>query len=163
MIPLRVEPWLTTGDEAPEDVAGILALRSNGHCVFFEAGRPGCAIHDVKPAGCVHFPYLCLIDPRGVHVTLSHFCPTAAAMLFEHNGPIAIVEGPPPIGDGQDLEGLDARESLPPLPASTFAEVRWTRLDRPGAERPRLMSFDELTAWERDQVARASDRRTARQ
>lgn len=140
VIPLRVEPWLVIGDEAPDDVAGILALRSNGHCVFFEAGRPGCSIHDVKPAGCVHFPYLCLIDPRGVHVTLSHYCPTAAAMLFEHNGPIAIVEGPPPIGDGEDLEGLDARESLPPAVGDA----------------KRLMSFDELIAWERDQVARAS-------
>jgi Fe-S-cluster containining protein len=149
IIPLRVEPWLVTGDEAPDDVAGMLALRSNGHCVFFEAGRPGCSIHDVKPAGCVHFPYLSLIDPRGVHVTLSHYCPTAASMLFEHNGPIAIVQGPPPVGDGQDLEGLDARESLPP----TFAAAT---VGRPGAERPRLMSFDELTAWERDQVARAS-------
>lgn len=140
VIPLRVEPWLVRGDEAPDDVAGILALRSNGHCVFFEAGRPGCSIHDVKPAGCVHFPYLCLIDPRGVHVTLSHYCPTAASMLFEHDGPIAIVEGPPPIGDGQDLEGLDARESLPP----TVGDAK------------RLMSFDELTEWEREQVARAS-------
>jgi Fe-S-cluster containining protein len=139
-IPLRVEPWLVAGDEAPDDVAGILALRSNGHCVFFEAGRPGCAIHDVKPAGCVHFPYVCLIDQRGVHVTLSHYCPTAVAMLFEHDGPIAIVEGPPPVGDGSDIEGLDARESLPPMLA--------------GAQR--LMSFDELTAWERDRVAAAS-------
>lgn len=138
VIPLRVEPWMVADGEAPEDVAGVLALRDNGHCVFFEAGRPGCSIHDIKPAGCVHFPYLCLIDQRGVHVGLSHYCPTAASLLFEHRGPIAIVEGPAPTGE-DDVEGLDARESLPP----TFAEDS------------RLMSFEELSAWEREQVVRA--------
>jgi Fe-S-cluster containining protein len=146
-IPLRVVPWLAPEDGAPEDVAGTLALRDNGHCVFFEAGRPGCSIHDVKPAGCVHFPYVCLIDQRGVQVTLSHFCPTAASMLFEHRDPIAIVEGSSPVPD--DLEGLDARESLPP----TYAEAS---VGGPTvAKTTRLMTFDELTEWERDQVSRA--------
>jgi Fe-S-cluster containining protein len=141
-IPLRVVPWLVPDAGSPHDVAGTLALRENGHCVFFEAGKPGCSIHAIKPAGCMHFPYACLIDQRGVHVTLSHFCPTAAAMLFEHSGPVAIVEGPPPI-DG-DLEGLDARESLPPV----FSKGA-------GDEPPRLMTFDELSAWERYQVEHA--------
>ena len=139
VIPLRVEPWIVTEPGAPDDVAGMLALRDNGHCVFFEAGRPGCAIHGVKPAACDHFPFLCLIDQRGVHVSLSHYCPTAAALLFEHRGPIAIVEGPPPQGD-DDVEGLDARDSLPPV--SDQGE-------------PILMSYAELTAWERDQIAGA--------
>jgi Fe-S-cluster containining protein len=138
VIPLRVEPWIVPEDGAPEDVAGILALRDNGHCVFFEAGRPGCAIHGVKPAGCNHFPYLCLIDQRGVHVTLSHYCPTAASLLFEHRGPIAIVEGPAPQGD-DDVEGLDARASLPPV----------------SADQKTLISFEEISTWERDQIARA--------
>ncbi len=106
-IPLRVVPWLVHDEGSPEDVAGTLGLRPNSHCVFFEAGRPGCAIHDIKPAGCAHFPYVCLIDQRGVHVTLSHFCPTAASMLFEHDGPIAIVEGPAPIPG--DLEARMVR------------------------------------------------------
>ncbi len=139
-IPLRVEPWLITSPDLPDDVAGTLALRENGHCVFFEAGRPGCAIHEVKPVSCAHFPFVCLFDQRGVHVALSHYCPTTTALLFEHDGPIAIVEGPSPIGDLDMLEGLDAREALPPL--------------RPGA-RDLLMTLDELTAWERDQVAAA--------
>jgi Fe-S-cluster containining protein len=165
-IPLRVVPWLAPEAGAPEEVAGTLALRDNGHCVFFEAGKPGCSIHDVKPAGCVHFPYVCLIDQRGVHVTLSHFCPTAASMLFEHHDPIAIVEGPSPVPG--DLEGLDARESLPPTFAKatvdrpTFAKATVDRptfakatVDRPSGENQRLMTFAELTAWERDQVSRA--------
>ena len=85
-IPLRVVSWLSAEEGAPDEVAGTLALRENGHCVFFEAGRPGCAIHGVKPSACVHFPYVCLIDPRGVRVNLSHFCPTSTALLFEHRG-----------------------------------------------------------------------------
>ena len=146
VIPLRVQPWLLSGADAPDEVAGILAARDNGHCVFFEAGRPGCSIHDVKPAGCRHFPYLCLIDQRGVHVSLSHYCPTAASLLFEHRGPVAIVEGPAPPGD-DDVEGMDARESLPP----TFATAT---VGKPGKAQPRLMSWDELSAWEREEVSR---------
>lgn len=138
VIPLRVVPWLAPDADAPEDVAGILGLRDNGHCVFFEAGKPGCAIHSVKPSACVHFPYVCLIDQRGVRVNLSHYCPTAAAMLFEAREPIAIVEGPSPIADGGALEGLDARDSLPPR-----------------ADQARLMSFEEFSDWERDQLLNA--------
>lgn len=144
-IPLRVIPWLAPEEHAPDDVAGTLGLRPNGHCVFFEAGRPGCAIHDIKPAGCVHFPYVCLIDQRGVHVTLSHFCPTAASMLFEHDDPIAIIEGPSPVPG--DLEGLDARESLPPA----FATATAGKPD----DRPRLMSWEEVDQWQRDAVTNA--------
>ena len=78
---------------------------------------------------------------------LSHYCPTSTSLLFEHSGPIEIVEGHPPIPELDMLEGLDAREALPPL--------------RPGT-REQLMSFDELSGWERDQVAAREDRRTAR-
>ena len=140
LIPLQVEPWLISSPNLPEDVAGTLALRGNAHGVFFEAGRSGCAIHGVKPASCAHFPFVCLFDQRGVHVNLSHYCPTSTALLFEHSGPIEVVEGPSPIPDIDMLEGLDAREALPPV--------------RPGS-RDRLMSFDELNAWQRDQIAHA--------
>ena len=139
VIPLRVGPWLSAAADAPDDIGGVLALRDNGHCVFFEAGRSGCAIHEVKPAACVHFPYVCLIDPRGVRVTLSHYCPTAASLLFEHDGDIAIVEGPSPVPEGHVLEGLDARDALPPT----------------ATDRPRLMSWEEFTAWEGVHVAQA--------
>jgi Fe-S-cluster containining protein len=145
VIPLRVEPWLVASANLPEGVAGTLALRDNAHCVFFEAGRPGCAIHDAKPASCAHFPFVCLFDQRGVHVVLSHYCPTSTALLFEHSGPIEIVEGPSPIVDAEVLEGLDAREALPPASVEAAAHTA----------KPRLMSFDELTAWERRQIANA--------
>jgi Fe-S-cluster containining protein len=140
VIPLRAVPWLVSSANLPEDVAGTLALRDNAHCVFFEAGKPGCAIHDVKPASCAHFPFVCLFDQRGVHVALSHYCPTSTSLLFEHSGPIEIVEGPLPIPGFDLLEGLDARGALPPV--------------RPGSA-DRLMSFEELSDWERDQIARA--------
>jgi hypothetical protein len=71
---------------------------------------------------------------------LSHYCPTSTALLFEHTGPIEIVEGPSPIADLEMLEGLDARDALPPV--------------RP-ASREQLMTLDELTAWEGGQIAAA--------
>ena len=137
-IPLRVVPWLTPELEAPGEVAGTLTVMPTGHCVFFEAGRPRCAIHPVKPASCMHFPFICLVDPRGVRVNLSHYCPTAASMLFEHDAPVAIVDGPPPVPDHVAVEGLDARESLPPAVAG------------------RLLSWDEFDRWERDAIERAA-------
>lgn len=129
----RHADWLVPATGAPEDVAGTLAVRSDGHCVFH--GDRGCRIHSARPSSCSHFPYVCLFDRRGVHVTLSHYCPTAAAMLFDHARPIEIVEGPAP-PTGLDIpEGLDAREALPPLAS-------------PG----RLMTFDEFSAWEKNAV-----------
>lgn len=125
--------WLVPAVGAPDDVAGMLALQPGGHCVFH--GDAGCHVYPARPSSCSHFPYLCVIDQRGVHVTLSHYCPTAAAMLFDHDGPIEVVEGPAP-PTGLDIpEGLDAREALPPLAA-------------PG----RLMSFAEFSAWEKNAV-----------
>ena len=140
VIPLRVEPWLSHAANLPEDVAGTLALRDHAHCVFFEAGGAGCAIHGAKPSSCAHFPFVCLVDQRGVYVNLSHYCPTSTALLFEHDGPIEIVEGPSPLPDVEPLEGLDASEALPPVMAGAGG---------------RLMSFDELDAWQRAHVARA--------
>ncbi|MEO8681205.1 MAG: YkgJ family cysteine cluster protein [Vicinamibacterales bacterium] len=133
------ELWLVPLSGAPEDVAGTLAIGDNDHCVF-HVGQ-SCAIHSAKPSACRHFPYVCLIDQRGVHVTLSHYCPTAASLLFEHDGPIEIVEGPPPIAGLEIPEGLDARESLPPLASAT-----------------RLMSFQEFSDWETAQIAMLSKR-----
>lgn len=149
VIPIRAlaarpdDAWLVPVENAPDDVAGTLALRPNGECTFFRiptssalpSGAAGCAVHPARPSSCSHFPYVCLIDPRGVRVTLSHYCPTAAAMLFEHEGPIAIVEGPPPIAGVAIPEGLDARGSLPPLETSH-----------------RLMTFEAFADWERREV-----------
>ncbi len=65
--------------------APALLATAHGRCVFHDpAGR--CAIHsalghDALPVACRQFPRVSVTDPRGVSVTLSHYCPTAAALL----------------------------------------------------------------------------------
>ena len=115
-IPVEPERALLIRKRAP--FAGdVLPRGPSGACAFHNGA---CTVYEHRPLSCVHFPYVCLIDARGVHVTLSHYCPTAAALLFEHTGPIEIVEGPSPV-PGLDIpEGLDARESLPPLAESAL-------------------------------------------
>jgi len=119
------------------DEGGILPRDEHGVCVFHDGQ---CTVYEHRPLSCVHFPYVCMIDPRGVHVTLSHYCPTAAALLFDHEGPIEVVEGPSPVPLLEIPEGLDAQESLPPLvPAAA-------------GRQPRLMSWDEFAQWERQEL-----------
>ena len=136
--PIPIEPeraiFLGRGPTLPQ--------AADGACVFHD-GR--CTVYQHRPMSCVHFPYVCLIDQRGVHVTLSHYCPTAASLLFEHRGPIEIVEGPPPIAGLEIPEGLDARESLPPLRVSAAPKS-----DDP---RPVLMSFEEFSEWEQSELS----------
>jgi hypothetical protein len=110
------DAWLLPAVGAPDGVAGVIAVSAIGRCVFH---RDGCEIHRAlgpaaKPSACQHFPREVLIDSRGVFVTLSHYCPTAADLLFDSVGPIDIVAGPPALPHGEP-EGLDARHVLPPL------------------------------------------------
>jgi Fe-S-cluster containining protein len=151
---IRKGEWLDEG--------GVLPRDEHGACVFHN-GR--CTVYQHRPLSCVHFPYVCLIDARGVHVTLSHYCPTAASLLFEHEGPIEIVEGPSPVPALDIPEGLDARESLPPLAesssspksaasarASTSAKATAHKSAPRQAPSPRLMSFEEFSNWERAEL-----------
>ncbi len=116
----------------------LIRTDSRGACVFFQAGRPNlCAIHrdlgeTALPASCRHFPRICLIDARGVFVTLSHFCPTAASALFQPGCQSEVVENPPAFPAAASYEGLDARAELPPLL-------------RPGM----LAGWDGYDIWER--------------
>ncbi len=105
--------------------------------MFFEkdAGRL-CRIHRTLgeaflPSACRHFPRVVLSDPRGTFVTLSHFCPTAAGLLFD-DLPLAIVPAPDGLTLAGSAEGLDARDVLPPLL-------------RPGM----LMDVEAYGLWER--------------
>lgn len=66
------------------------------------------------PSACRHFPRILLVDARGCLLTLSHYCPTAAAHLVD-GGAISIVEARSPLALAGEVEGLDAREVLPPL------------------------------------------------
>jgi hypothetical protein len=136
--------WLDASAEAPSGMAGTFRLVDRA-CVFHvrrdpdasPGAGPGdrhCAIHatlghDALPASCRHFPRVCLIDDRGVRVTLSHFCPTAVAMLVDDDRPLAIVAGPHAVPGLAVPEGLDARAQLPPrLTDATLAD--WEGLSR---------------------------------
>ncbi len=118
-----------------------LARGADGSCVFFDrdAGRL-CAIHrdagaDALPSACRHFPRKILRDRRGTFISLSHFCPTAAAMLLARDA-LQLVEAHPPLRLSDPIEGLDATDALPPLV-------------RPGV----LTDLEGYGAWEQACVA----------
>ena len=131
--------------ELPEDAAAIFQRTPRGTCVFFDDESRLCVVHrdlgeTALAATCRHFPRLAVHDARGTFITLSHFCPTAAASLFRDDVPIAIVEGPPAFPPG-DYDGLTiGAEEFPPL------------------LHPRmLMDGDGYSAWERHMVGRCTD------
>jgi hypothetical protein len=100
---------------------GTVAARdANGACSFFDGTSHLCSIHGrhglhALPLTCRMFPRLVLHDARGTFISLSHFCPTAARLLFDAAGDGAIVAAPPALTDVGELDGLDARREWPPL------------------------------------------------
>jgi len=112
-------------------------------CRHFDAHPTGgCTIHRASghaaiPRACQQFPRVVTQSPLGSSVTLSAFCPTAASLLFDE-GPFHITTR----ADDRSLEGLDAREVLPPLL-------------RPGM----LMDWESVARWEELAVATLSDHR----
>lgn len=110
-------------------------------CLFLDKDTQLCAIHtqfgaEFKPPSCRHFPRVALLDARGVSLTLSHYCPTAASMLLSGAVPLGIVEDPPSFPSDDEYEGLDARHVMPPLL-------------RPGM----LWDLDGYSAWETEAVS----------
>lgn len=109
---------------------------ADGTCLFFEPGATGsCAIHReageaALPTACRHFPREVLVNGRGTFVSLSHYCPTAAALLTSPSA-LVTVEALPPLRLAGLVDGLDATEALPPLV-------------RPGL----LGDLDGYAAWE---------------
>jgi hypothetical protein len=105
--------------------------------MFFEQQSYGCCTIQRRagaaalPSACRHFPREVLVDARGTFISLSHFCPTAAAMLF---GPSSfdVVAARPPLLIDPPLEGMDAVDALAPLV-------------RPGL----LSDLEGYAAWER--------------
>jgi hypothetical protein len=89
--------------------AGDCGFHNHHRCSLQEAGTEA-----MLPSACRHFPRVFLRDARGCLLTLSHFCPTAASMLFDA-APVTIVEAPPSLALEEPIEGLDARDALPPL------------------------------------------------
>ncbi len=141
-----VRSCVVAHDTTRRTAAGQLVLRHDpaGRCVFLEgpAGATRCAVHrqfgpGALPSACRQFPRVALLTPVGVSVTLSHYCPTAAGLLFEDPGsPTRIVEDAAAFPPDWPYEGLDARQALPPLL-------------RPGV----LMSWAAHERWEAHAVA----------
>jgi Fe-S-cluster containining protein len=135
----RASPLFLSGDAGQAvGPSAILARTPGGDCVFFERDGNLCVIHrdmgpDSLPVACQHFPRVVLQRPRATRISLSHFCPTAAMVL---RSPAAdafdIVTAPASLSLDGRAEGLDARDTLPPLL-------------RPGM----LMDEDGYDAWER--------------
>ena len=88
-------------------------------CVFHRStGAARCALHRglghaALPLACRQFPRVVVVDPRGVSITLSHYCPTAASML-DAGGAIAIVTNARAFPADGEYVGLDVRDGLPP-------------------------------------------------
>lgn len=147
--PLENEDVLQTGTDLPDDAAAMVARTGTGDCVFYHRGSGLCVIHrdmgeDQLPLTCRYFPRLAVRDPRGTFITLTHYCPTAAAMLFRDDCPIDIVEGPPAFPAG-DYEGL------------VITSEDWPPLLHPSM----LMDNDGYDAWERHMVARCAGPRVS--
>jgi Fe-S-cluster containining protein len=127
-----------------EDAAAMLERNDHGECVFFERDSRLCVVHrdlghDALPATCRHFPRVAVRDGRGSSIGLSHFCPTAAAMLFRDDVDISIVDAPPAFPPAA-YEGL----------VVTLDEL--APLLKPGVVMD-LATYDE---WERHMVRRSA-------
>ncbi len=116
-----------------------LARTTDGWCGFRQDQR--CSLQqaggeNMLPSACRHFPRVFLRDGRGTMVTLSHYCPTAAALLLEDDRPATVVDAAAPLALSEPIEGLDARDALPPLV-------------RPGL----LADLEGFAAWEEAALA----------
>ena len=143
----RDDPFVTT-PHGPRESVTLLALHHDGDCVFYDRETRGCVVHRdlghaALPSSCQHFPRVCLIEPDATWVSLSHYCPTVAALPFRTDRTLSIVEAPGRLTGGIRLEGLDATNALPPLL-------------RPGM----LTDLDGYRAWQRAALALLADEAT---
>jgi Fe-S-cluster containining protein len=107
--------------------------RPDGRCAFFDRDPPACRVHaslghPALPLACRQFPRICLRDPRGSSVTLSHYCPTAEGLL-DADERVSIETDAPAFPAGGEYVGLDATEGVPPLLRPDMAmdwEAWWT-------------------------------------
>ncbi|HET7697355.1 MAG TPA: hypothetical protein VFK57_16695 [Vicinamibacterales bacterium] len=120
------------------------AVLTDGRCSFLGREAGGAHVCEIHRAGghaalplpCRMFPRVVLHDSRGTFISLSHFCPTAAALLFESDDEVTIVDAPAPLAGCEPLDGLNARDVWPPLL-------------RPGV----MMDLDSYDLWERFAIA----------
>ena len=132
-------------DKLPGDAAAMVARTATGDCVFYHRNSGLCVIHrdlgePMLPATCRYFPRLAVRDGRGTFISLTHYCPTAAASLFRDDVRIEIIQDPPAFPDAE-YEGL------------VVTSEDWPPLLRPDC----LADAQSYTAWERHMVARCAD------
>jgi hypothetical protein len=130
-IPVEPERQALLGGE-------VLIPDEHGACRHYDRASRRCQVHrdhgaEALPASCFQFPRRALVDDRGVFVTLSHFCPTAAELLVHSAGPLSIVESPSAFPAGRGYDGLDGRGAWPPLVKANLlfdlaSFTRWERL-----------------------------------
>ena len=136
--PFIVEPDL------PDGIGAIFQRTAEGPCVFLDRDSRLCLVHrelgeGALPATCRHFPRVAVQDARGTFIGLSHFCPTAASMLFRTDVSLTIVSEPPAF-PRRDYDGLAVGgNELPPLLHPSM-----------------LMDLDGYTAWEAHMVGRCA-------
>lgn len=106
---IEVDPRIIRVSALPRGADGECGFHQDHRCELQVKGGEA-----MLPAACRHFPRVLLRDTRGTLLTLSHFCPTAASMLFGE-AEVTIVEASAPLALEEPLEGLDARDALPPL------------------------------------------------
>lgn len=143
-LPVAAGPALVPAAGLPHGARVVLRSDSAGRCALLRSDGL-CAVHAqlgeaALPVACRQFPRVVTLTPLGVSVTLSHYCPTAAALVISSDGaaaePVHIVPSPPVFPASWPCEGLDARGALPPLL-------------RPGV----LMTWAALERWEHHAVA----------
>ncbi|MCX6549422.1 MAG: hypothetical protein NTY02_00180 [Acidobacteria bacterium] len=158
--------------DPPEGAVAIVRNGPDGHCVFLDPGAGNmCAIqhqlgHTALPPACQQFPRVTLIDSRGAHIAMSHYCPTVARQLLRADlDALAIVEMPQAWMAGRGIQGFDARATVPPYlrPGVVFDEPSydfWERqivswFGRPGSQPDHVLAAlaaaaDDLRTWTPD-------------
>jgi len=144
VVPEDGYPTFLVEPDLPHDAAAMVGRTPAGNCVFFHSRSGLCVIHrDLgeprMPSTCRHFPRLAVRDNRGTFISLTHYCPTAAGMLFRDDVALEIVESPPAFPPAA-YEGL------------TVDPEAWPPLLHPRM----LMDLEAYSAWERHMVARCA-------
>jgi len=148
----------------PQGAGAVLGRDDRGRCRFLEV-RAGnlCAVHRQLgqgglPSACRQFPRVCVLEPRGVQISLSHYCPTAARMLFREDADLSLVRDAPSFPPGWGYDGLLAAGALPPPLApgvlldpeglSTWEEHGLRTLAREGSSPERCVAVLQAAAAE---------------
>jgi Fe-S-cluster containining protein len=165
----------------PHGARVVLAASPSGRCAFLD-GDSRCAVHgqlgpEALPSACRDFPRVVTLTPLGVSISLSHYCPTAAEMLFPPAAPrnasaVTLRDSGLPGPDGPAVTLRDSGlpgpegsaiailENPPGLPPSWPYEGLDARDAVPPLLRPGvLMDWPSLERWEAFAISILGDHR----